>query len=68
MATQSNRPTHNVFTVTKKDGEEKGDWFEIGAAWPHQDGKGFNIVFKALPMPGADVVMRVRKEKDSSGK
>jgi hypothetical protein len=53
-------PTHNVFAVTKRDGEEKGDWFEIGAAWTRQDGQGFNIVLKALPMPGADVVLRKR--------
>ena len=30
--TNSNRPTHLVYAVIKKDGREKGTWLEIGAA------------------------------------
>ncbi len=62
----TNRPTHNVFAVTKKGEGQKADWFEIGAAWPHQNGTGFNIVFKAIPLSGADIVMLERKEKEGS--
>jgi hypothetical protein len=32
----TNRPTHNVFAVTKTGEGQKADWFELGAAWPHQ--------------------------------
>ena len=38
----SNRPTHRVYAV-KKISEDKSHWDEIGGAWSHQDGKGFNV-------------------------
>jgi hypothetical protein len=34
----------------------------------HQNGTGFNIVFKAMPLPGTDIVMLERKEKEDSEK
>jgi hypothetical protein len=43
MTKAANRPTHRIYAVTKKDGGDKGRWTEIGAAWPHADGKGFNL-------------------------
>jgi hypothetical protein len=60
MSNDSNtktRPTHRVFSVTKKD-EAKPFWLEIGAAWPHKDGKGFNIKFNACPFGDAEIVLR----------
>jgi hypothetical protein len=38
--TNSNRPTQRVYAVITKKNHEKGTWLEIGAAWPHRDGKG----------------------------
>jgi hypothetical protein len=32
--TNTNRPTQRVYAVIKKEGNEKGTWLEIGAAWP----------------------------------
>ena len=61
--TSPKRPTYNVFAVTEK-GEDRKEWFEIGAAWAHSDGKGFNITLKALPLAGAQIVMRVPREKE----
>jgi TPR repeat protein len=43
-----NRPTHRVYAV-KKTGD-KSHWTEIGAAWAHQDGKGFNVKLDYLPL------------------
>ena len=37
------RPTHRVYAVTKTANDGKGFWTAIGAAWAHQDGKGFNV-------------------------
>ena len=51
-------PTHRVYSVSK-NGDEKASWTEIGAAWPHRDGKGFNLTFNARPLEGAQVVLRV---------
>ncbi len=55
-------PTHRVYSVSK-NGEEKATWQEIGAAWPHKDGKGFNLSFAARPLEGAQIVLRVATAK-----
>jgi hypothetical protein len=55
--TPSSRPTHRVYAV-KKIGDDKSHWTEIGAAWTHQDGKGFNVKLEFLPLAGAEIVIR----------
>jgi hypothetical protein len=60
MSNDSNtktRPTHRIYSVTKK-AEAKAFWLEIGAAWPHKDGKGFSLKFNACPFGDAEVVLR----------
>lgn len=57
MTTPSNKPTHRAYAVTKRG--EKSRWQEIGAAWSHKDGKGFNLTLDYLPLNGADLVLRV---------
>jgi hypothetical protein len=57
------RPTYRIFNVTK-DTENKSVWTEIGAAWSHSDGKGFNLKFSATPAEGAAIVLRVPKAKE----
>jgi hypothetical protein len=58
------RPTHRIYSVTK-NGDDKSTWTEIGAAWPHKDGNGFNLKFTARPLEGAEIVLRVAKAKDA---
>ena len=56
----STRPTHRVYAVIKKKGHEKGTWLEIGAAWPHRDGKGYALKLDFIPgSPDAELVIRV---------
>ena len=57
--TSSNLPSHDVCLVREglKEGE-KGFWNRIGAAWPHKDGKGFNVVLDG------NLALRERKPKD----
>ncbi len=55
----SNLPSHELYLV--RDGVKQDDkrfWNRIGAAWPHKDGKGFNVVLDG------DLVLRERKPKD----
>lgn len=59
----SNRPTHRVYAV-KKISEDKSRWDEIGAAWAHQDGKGFSVKLDYLPLNGAEIVIREPKAKN----
>jgi hypothetical protein len=58
--TTKTRPTYRVYSVTK-NGDSKANWQEIGAAWPHKDGKGFNLKFTARPLEGAEIVLREPK-------
>ena len=61
--TSTRRPTHRVYAVTKKH-SKKGRWITIGAAWPHDDGKGFSLAIDALPLD-QDCVFRSNVITDS---
>ena len=51
------QPTHRAYAVTKNRG--KSYWREIGAAWAHEDGKGFALKLDYLPLdPHAELVIR----------
>jgi hypothetical protein len=52
----SKRPSHRIYAVTKNS--DKNFWREIGVAWPHGDGAGFNLKFDYLPLNGAEIVIR----------
>jgi hypothetical protein len=57
MANQ--QPTYQAYTVVKREGQDDF-WLNIGAAFMHQDGEGFNIVLQALPITGK-IVLRPPK-------
>ena len=48
--TSKNAPTHFAYQV--RDGEQKGYWTRIGAAWAHKDGQGFGIILECVPLDG----------------
>ncbi len=48
----SKQPTHLVYQVRENVESGKGYWTRLGAAWKHQDGKGFNVVLDAVPLDG----------------
>ena len=56
------RPTHIAFMVEGDRNDSK--WTEIGAVWPHDDGKGFNVALKALPLAGKVVLRQRADDKD----
>lgn len=60
MANQ--QPTYQAYTVIKREGQDDF-WLNIGAAFMHQDGDGFNVVLQALPIDGK-VVLRLPKTQD----
>jgi hypothetical protein len=67
MTKTTHRPTHRVYAVTKKEGDAPARWTEIGAVWPHSDGKGFNLKLDYLPLNGAELVIREPKPKAEEG-
>ena len=61
---KTNTPTHHVFHV--REGEEKNYWTRIGAAWPHNDGKGFSIQLSCVPIDGR-LTIRERDQDEGQG-
>lgn len=59
----SQQIAYRAFTVVKREGADDF-WLPIGAAFPHQDGEGFNLVLQALPIDGR-VVLRTPKDEGS---
>ncbi|PHP64703.1 hypothetical protein CSC94_23025 [Zhengella mangrovi] len=63
MKPNGKQPTHSAYAV---EGEgEKTNWTEIGALWPHDDGKGFSLMLRALPVNGR-MVIRERKQREQA--
>jgi len=63
MAAQ--QPTYQAYTVVKREGQDDF-WLNIGAAFMHQDGEGFNIVLQALPLNGKIVLRPPKAQTDES--
>lgn len=60
---KKNQTPHAVYVV-----EGEGDtafWTKIGAAWPHQDGKGFNIQLSCMPLNGRLVVREPKADAEA---
>ena len=47
----SKSPSHIAYHVRDREGG-KGFFTRIGAAWPHKDGKGFNVQLDCVPLDG----------------
>ena len=60
--TSPTRPTPRIDAVTQGK-DDKSNWLDIGAAWPHKDGDGFNLRFDQFPLGGAEIVIRKAKPK-----
>jgi hypothetical protein len=54
-------PSHIAYHVRDRE-NKKGFWTRIGSAWPHADGKGFNVQFDVVPLDGR-ITLRVPSEK-----
>jgi hypothetical protein len=62
MARDNQQPAYRAYTVIKREGQDDF-WQALGAAFPHQDGKGFNVVLQSLPLDGK-IVLREPQEDD----
>ena len=59
----SKSPSHVVYQVRDREGS-KGFFTRIGAAWPHRDGKGFNLQIDAVPLDGRLTLRVVSEAKE----
>ena len=62
------QPTHRAYSVIRREGQDDF-WLNVGLAFPHKDGKGFNIVLQAFPLDGKIVLREPSEdhEEDHSG-
>lgn len=61
--TASKAPSHAVYQVRDREGG-KGFFTGIGAAWPHKDGKRFNLLIDAVPLDGKLSLRVITEKKD----
>ena len=54
-------PSFIAYSVTDRDGK-KSKWREIGVAFPHNDGKGFDILYDVVPLSGR-ITLRSPEDK-----
>ena len=52
---QPKQPTHRAYSVIRREGQDDF-WLNLGLAFPHKDGKGFNVVLQAFPLDGKIVL------------
>lgn len=62
-AVPSKLPTHVAYQLRDREGQ-KGVWTRVGSAWPHADGKGFNVQLDAVPLDGRISLRVVADKKD----
>jgi len=59
------QPSYQAYTVVKREGQDDF-WLNIGAAFMHQDGDGYNVVLQALPINGKIVLRLPKSQEDVS--
>ena len=55
---QPQQPTHRAYSVIKREGQDDY-WLNPGLAFPHKDGKGFNIILQAIPFDAKIVIREI---------
>jgi len=61
MTTQQ-KPAFAAYAVTGRGHDQDDWWTPVGAAFPHKDGEGYNIVLQAIPLDGK-IALRPRRRK-----
>jgi hypothetical protein len=59
---ESKAPSFIAYHVADK-GDDKSFWTRIGAAWGHEDGKGFSLQLDLVPVNGGRIVLREPSEE-----
>jgi hypothetical protein len=55
---------YRVYSIIERQRQDDY-WLNIGVAFPHEDGKGFNVMLQALPIHGnGKIVLREHDGKD----
>jgi hypothetical protein len=60
-AREAKGPAFIAYHVAEKN-EKKAFWTRVGAAWDHEDGKGFTLQLDLVPVSGGRIVLREPSE------
>ena len=60
-AKATRKPSHTAYSIRERDGKDS-KWTEVGVAFPHKDGKGFDILCDVVPLNGR-IAVRVQEQK-----
>lgn len=54
MSNETKKPSHGVYSIRnyKLGSEDRSQWTQLGVAWAHKGGNGFNIKLNCLPVDG----------------
>ena len=61
---QPRLPTHRAYSVIRRDGQDDF-WLNVGLAFAHKDGTGFNIMLQALPLDGKIVCREITADEET---
>jgi hypothetical protein len=64
------RPTHTAYVVINAPAgsDRKAIWREVGAVWPHNRGKGFDLVIpEGISVSGRIVIVERKQTSDRDG-
>ena len=67
MEAHVSKPAYTVYTVVKREGKDDF-WLNLGVAFPHADGEGFNLLLQALPIDAKLVLRTYKDDEDDKGK
>jgi len=54
---------YRVYAIVQRP-KQDDYWLNVGAAFPHEDGKGYNIILQAHPI-GEKLVVRLYEPKEA---
>jgi hypothetical protein len=60
--TAAKKPPYIAYSVRERGEGKKARFTEIGVAFGHKDGKGFDVLCDAIPLSGR-ITLRVNEEK-----
>jgi hypothetical protein len=63
----NNTPTLYAYAVKDRGRGQKAIWTRIGAAWPHEKGRGYSLQLEALPIDGRLVLTEPKADDQGDG-
>jgi hypothetical protein len=55
-------PAYRIYAVERRT-TNRASWTDIGTAYTHRDGKGFDLQLQSMPLSAAELVVRPVTEK-----